>query len=218
MCIRDRPCAALTFVFLLLVPFGADFIYLLSKGMVHDLMIYAFFFCAVLPISLADRLQPLAGKAIRLTVPLAACCLSLVYFSDAIFANQFILRRDLSYNATLSTVTRMLERAVQVEGYQPGVTPVAFAGVMSDSHLYMERPGFEAINDFDFYVYSITYEQTYPWFFHMILGDPIRMADEAERMALAYSDEVLSMPVFPAEGSLKMVGKTLVIRIGERYL
>ena len=52
----------------------------------------------------------------------------------------------------------------------------------------------------------------------MILGDPIRMADEAERMALAYSDEVLSMPVFPAEGSLKMVGKTLVIRIGERYL
>lgn len=212
------PCAALTFVFLLLVPFGADFIYLLSKDMVHDLMIYAFFFCAVLPISLADRLRPLAGKAIRLTVPLAACCLSLVYFSDAIFANQFILRRDLSYNATLSTVTRMLERAVQVEGYQPGVTPVAFAGVMSDSHLYMERPGFEAINDFDFYVYSITYEQTYPWFFHMILGDPIRMADEAERMALAYSDEVLSMPVFPAEGSLKMVGETLVIRIGERYL
>ena len=65
---------------------------------------------------------------------------------------------------------------------------------------------------------SITYEQTYPWFFHMILGDPIRMADEAERMALAYSDEVLSMPVFPAEGSLKMVGETLVIRIGERYL
>lgn len=112
----------------------------------------------------------------------------------------------------------MLERAVQVEGYQPGVTPVAFAGVMSDSHLYMERPGFEAINDFDFYVYSITYEQTYPWFFHMILGDPIRMADEAERMALAYSDEVLSMSVFPAEGSLKMVGETLVIRIGERYL
>ena len=56
---------------LLLVPFGADFIYLLSKGMVHDLMIYAFFFCAVLPISLADRLQPLAGKAIRLAVPLA---------------------------------------------------------------------------------------------------------------------------------------------------
>ena len=53
------PCAALTFVFLLLVPFGADFIYLLSKGMVHDLMIYAFFFCAVLPISLADRLRPL---------------------------------------------------------------------------------------------------------------------------------------------------------------
>ena len=82
----------------------------------------------------------------------------------------------------------------------------------------MERSGFEAINDFDFYVYSITYEQTYPWFFHMILGDPIRMADEAERMALAYSDEVLSMPVFPAEGSLKMVGETLVIRIGERYL
>lgn len=89
------PCAALTFVFLLLVPFGADFIYLLSKGMVHDLMIYAFFFCAVLPISLADRLQPPTGKAIRLAVPLAACCLSLVYFSDAIFANQFILRRDL---------------------------------------------------------------------------------------------------------------------------
>ncbi|MFR5795137.1 MAG: hypothetical protein ACLUI3_05930 [Christensenellales bacterium] len=44
------------------------------------------------------------------------------HFGDAIFANQFILR-DLSCNATLSTVTRMLERAVQVEGYQPGVTP-----------------------------------------------------------------------------------------------
>lgn len=78
---------------------------------------------------------------------------------------------------------------------------------MSDSHLYMERPGFEAINDFDFYVYSITYEQTYPWFFHMILGDPIRMADEAERMALAYSDEVLSCPSSPRKVPLKWLAK-----------
>lgn len=215
------PCAALTFIFLLLIPFGADFIYLLSKGMVHELMIYAFFFCAVLPISLAERLRSLSGRLPpQLAVSLAAGCLSLAYFSDAMFANQFMTRRGLAYDATISAATRMLEQAAQVEGYQPGVTPVAFAGVMNDSHLYMERPGFESMSGFDFYphVYSITYEQTYPWFFHMILGDSIRLVSENERIALAYSDEVLSMPVFPAEGCCKMIDGTLVIRIGERYL
>lgn len=62
-------------------------------------------------------------------------------------------------------------------------------------------------------LYSFTYEATYPWFFTRIMSDSTRFVSEQERVRLIYSGEVLAMPVFPAEGSLKMIDGVLVVRL-----
>ena len=129
------------------------------------------------------------------------------------FSHQFFLRRELGYDASISLATRILERAEAIEGYEHGVTPVAFSGVVSGSHFAMERPGFESSAELDDSLYSFTYEMTYPWFFTRIISDSTRFVSEGERVQLVYSDEVLAMPVFPAEGSLKMIDGVLVVRL-----
>lgn len=44
-------------------------------------------------------------------------------FDRGIYANQMYLKKDLEYDATLSVMTRVVDRIEQVEGYIPGETP-----------------------------------------------------------------------------------------------
>ena len=205
-------CAGLLLVFLLFIPMAANFVYVLTQGMMYELMIYAFFFMFVLPAYLFDRLRTDQGF-FRFSAGAAALCFAVIYGSDTMFCHQFFLRRELGYDASISLATRILERAQTVEGYEHGVTPVVFSGVVSGSHLAMERPGFESSAELDESIYSFTYEMTYPWFFTRIINDSTRFVSEQERVQLVYSDEVLAMPVFPAEGSLKMIDGVLVVRL-----
>lgn len=205
-------CAALLLVFLLLIPLAANFVYVLTQGMMYELMIYAFFFVFVLPACLFERLRADQGF-FRFSAGAAALCLVMIYGSDTMFSHQFFLRRELGYDASISLATRILERAETIEGYEHGVTPVVFSGVVSGSHFAMERPGFESSAELDGSIYSFTYEMTYPWFFTRIISDSTRFVSEQERVQLVYSDEVLAMPVFPAEGSLKMIDGVLVVRL-----
>ncbi len=205
-------CAGLLVVFLLLIPLAANFVYVLTQGMMYELMIYAFFFMLVLPAYLFDRLRADRGF-FRFAAGAAALCFALIYGSDTMFCHQFFLRRELGYDATRSLATRILERAQAVEGYEHGVTPIVFSGVVSGSALAAERPGFETSAALDDALYSFTYEATYPWFFTRIMSDSTRFVSEQERVRLIYSDEVLAMPVFPAEGSLKMIDGVLVVRL-----
>ena len=205
-------CAALLLVFLLLIPLAANFVYVLTQGMMYEVMIYAFFFVFVLPVCLFDRLRADQGF-FRFSADAAALCLVMIYGSDTMFSHQFFLRRELGYDASISLATRILERAETIEGYEHGVTPVVFSGVVSGSRFAMERPGFESSAELDDSLYSFTYEMTYPWFFTRIISDSTRFVSEGERVQLVYRDEVLAMPVFPAEGSLKMIDGVLVVRL-----
>lgn len=215
------PAAIMTALILFLLPLGANAVYFISKGIVHTLMIYSFFFAFVLPVSLIERAiredaLPAPRKAV--CTSLVFCAFSLTFLSDVIFCNQLYLRRDLEYQSTLSLFTRVIDRAEQVDGYQPGFTPVALIGTLFDTPLFLERDGFDSFSSMlgTNNVYATTSPTDYPWYFWHILGYPFNLVSNFERDQWALREDVLAMPAFPAKGSCQMIDGTMVIRLGNR--
>ena len=219
---RCRSLSAVSVVMLILLfalmPLGANITYVISKGMVHILMSYAFFLFFVLPVSLVEQLHAEHRRIFPAIRAVLLASLSVLYLCNTAFANQFYFRRDLEMQSTLSLMSRVIDRVEQTEGYVPGETPVAFVGTLFDTPLFMNRPGFEHL----FYlrggnnVYAITYENCFSWYTQQVLGYPMRILSESERVQMAFREDVLAMPVFPEDGCCRMIDGTLVIRLGGR--
>ena len=130
-----------------------------------------------------------------------------------------MLRRNLEYESTLSLLTRVLERADSIEGYEPGVTPVVFEGALFNSPLAMQRPGFERTSTFfgSDNLYAISTEYYAPYYIRQILGHSMNV-DDSLIWPYGNREDVRAMPVFPAEGSIQMIDGVLVVHIGKQHL
>ena len=113
-------------------------------------------------------------------------------------------------------MTRVLNRVELTDGYVAGETSVVFAGNLYNSPLLFKRPGFES--SFTHTTYALTYESTYAPYFNQVLGYRVALPDEEERARFANRAAVRAMPVFPAEGSIRMIDGVLVVHIGRQQL
>ena len=115
-------------------------------------------------------------------------------------------------------MTRVIDRAEQTEGYEPGYTPVAIVGTMYDSPLVLDRPGFESLYAVNATAnnnhYATSSEEFYADYFWRILGYPFNLLGDNDRGRVAEMAVVRGMPAFPAKDSVKMSDGTLVIRLG----
>ncbi|HIS94765.1 MAG TPA: hypothetical protein IAC19_03230 [Candidatus Ventricola gallistercoris] len=141
--------------------------------------------------------------------------LGVLFVGSIIFANQVYLKKNLEFQSTLSVMTRVLDRAEQVEGYQPGATPVALVGTLEDSTLSVPHVGFEHLAALDAASgnYAMASEQDNTWYMWEILGYPCNFVSSFELSQFEEMQVVLDMPVFPAAGCCQMVEGTLVIKI-----
>lgn len=205
---------------LLLVPLGANAVSFISGGMTHVLMIYSYFFVLLLPLSLIER-RVCESVPTRRKIGACAVLLSffLLYAGNAAFSHQLMLRRHLEYESTLSLLTRVLERADSIEGYEPGVTPVVFEGALFNSPLAMQRPGFERTNTFfgSDNLYAISTEYYAPYYIRQILGHSMNV-DDSLIWSYGNREDVRRLPVYPAEGSIQMIDGVLVIHLGRQQL
>ena len=214
------PASSLGMIVLLLafMPLGANITYVISKGMVHVLMCYSFFLFFLFPISLAERLQAERLASSRAVCATLTIAFSALYLCNVTFANQLYLRRDLEMQSTLSLMSRVIDRIEQTEGYVPGETPVAFIGTLFDSPLAMARPGFEHLSGLmgSNNLYAITSEDYFPWYIQQVLGYPMQILSEPDRVQMAFREDILALPIFPEDGCCQMIDGTLVIRLGGR--
>lgn len=134
-----------------------------------------------------------------------------------VFSNQVYLKKNLESHATLSVMTRIVDRFEQTEGFKPGYTPVAFVGTLDKASISMERVGFDHLAALDAAQnrYAITSNEDMVWYSWEILGYPLSFVSYGEMARMAKLDEVRAMPSFPAEGSLKYVDDVLVIKLSE---
>lgn len=144
-----------------------------------------------------------------------AAAFGVLFVGSIIFANQVYLKKNLEFQSTLSVMTRVLDRAEQVEGYQPGATPVAIVGTLEDSTLSVPHVGFEhlAVLDAASVNYATASEQDNTWYMWEVLGYPCNFVSSFELSGLEETQAVQEMPAFPAAGCCQMVEGTLVIKL-----
>lgn len=211
----------LAVVMTLLMPLGANAVYFLTKGFAHNLMVYSYFLFFVFGIYLTEDIVQEEGHAQKSRGGVRAICVllfALTCYNHAVYANQMYVRRDLEFQSTLSVMTRVMDRAEQVEGYEPGYTPVAMVGTMYNSPLSMERPGFEHLtipkDVMNGNNYATSGEDFYPYYFWEILGYPFNFLPNDEQYAISLDPYVRSMPVFPEKGCCQMIDGVMVIKLG----
>lgn len=212
--IRGWSLALLALV-LCLMPFGMNVVYFISHGEEHYLMIFSLFLAYLFAAFLTERfLREAAPAVLHRWVRRAVCCaLGIVLFGSVVYAGQVYLKKDLEYQTTVFTLTRVADRLEQLEGYQPGETPVALLGTLEDSPLLLRRPGQEALfSDTGLWnELSVTYYETYAAFFHRVLGYSIHILSQEQ--SDAWRERAEDLPVFPAPGSCAMLDGTAVVKL-----
>ena len=228
---------------LLLLPAGMNFVCIMSKGMVHTLMVYAFVLLYVLAVALAEagccreveadekgslrggqenRQKTVSGTGIaregsflgktgsawkQVIVWAPVLC---VIWSNAVYANQTYLKKELQERALTSMMTRIVAQIEGTEGYIPGVTPVAFSGTFENSPYLQQIAGFEELRPYGMGDTTLTYVGTD----YAFLQYEVSVLMNYTRIA-ATEPEVMSMPTYPEQGSIGYVGDILVIKISD---
>ena len=172
--IRRLPPASkgLILLILALLPFGMNFVTFISKGIVHMLMNYAYFFFYVLCVMLAERVGeavPVRPAVLRAATP---ALLAGVLGVSILTANTLYMKRDLELQSTLSVMTRVLDLLEEEESYVPGETPVVLLNYLTASKVAMIRPGFEDISEFQGMrsTYADAYDRSHAWYLQTLLG------------------------------------------------
>ena len=205
------------------LPFALNLSYFLSKGVQHDLMIYCYALFYVMALFFEQRetqdVPSLPQPAARPSRARGALCagtalaLCVLLFSNVVYANGAYLKKDLEAESFDMLMARVLDRVEQVEGYVPGETPVALLGAFSESPLLGEH-AFSAYSQTGLsHRTPITYIDTYEAYFRKKLGYNLLLASDEDMRTISQSPEALSMDVFPAAGSVKMVDGYVYVRV-----
>ena len=208
-----KPGGILTAGFLILVlPFSMNFIMIIASGTVNGLMIYAYFLPYLFPLMLWDHDETprlLTLSAVSLPV------LCLVLLINIWCANTLTLKRDLEFQSTLSIMSRVLERAEDLEGYVPGETPVLIDGILNATRMTMERKGYETIRQMQgaWYTVSAAYESAMNWYLMHILGERMNLVPYRQRQKVLDTLDVSALEAYPSEKCVRIIDGYLVLKI-----
>lgn len=196
---------------LLLLPLGINFVCIISKGMEHTIMIYAFCLVYILSIRVVEyniKAQTLQKSCLPWIATLVS--IAILSWSNIVYSNQVYLKKDLQEQATLSLMTRIVYSIESTEGYVPGVTPVAFSGSFENTPSVPDMEAFQDVLPYGMGKSSLTYVGTdYAFLTHMMNVNMNLTRINGDHEA------VKQMPVYPAKGSVAFVDGILVVKIAD---
>ena len=217
----------LTLVFTLLLPLGYGIFYVMANTVEHasTVMSYSYAMVYVTVIALADLLiKKINADEIKAS---KACVFSWAAFILAILicwknyqvCNEAYFRMQIAYERVNSYYNRLVMR-MEEEGYQIG-EKYYIAGDIGDGgpaiSFYDMRH--ERYDDFEGVAteFGLMTEGVRTNFLRIYLGvtSSGNYVTEEEKIAIEGSSEYQEMPIYPAEGCVKLIGDTWVIRIGQ---
>ena len=209
----------LLIILLILLPFGINIATFLGRGAGHQLMIYSFFLLYILPIIIVENgyLEKYFSNKnlVKNLSKFKNISLVIIIVSGIIYSNQCYLKKNLEFDATLTTMNRIVDRIEQTEGYEVGKTKVAIIGNLDDSIISLKRKELDYDSVGLWWNFSITYYETYKQYFENYLGYPINIIDMKQMKKIAEKEEVKEMELFPSYESIKFVDDVLVVKIAE---
>lgn len=205
----------LILLILALLPFGMNFVTFISKGIVHMLMNYAYFFFYVLCVMLAERVGeavPVRPAVLRAATP---ALLAGVLGVSILTANTLYMKRDLELQSTLSVMTRVLDLLEEEESYVPGETPVVLLNYLTASKVAMIRPGFEDISEFQGMrsTYADAYDRSHAWYLQTLLGYRVNLVRWEVSMDYTKDPITQDIPAFPDPDCVQIIDGIAFVRL-----
>lgn len=204
-------------IYLGAVPFFANTVYILSKGLMHDTMKYSYTIVILVPLIIAINAKNhgvgISEKKLNVLTGIICTVLSLLIFSNTVFSNQAYLKKELESKSSLAIATRILDRIEMLPKFEPNKTRVCFIGqAFYNPYFVVERVKLEGkkkrITGLGNYV-SFTYSPTL--YFHSIMGINLPGCDNSK----LDKDYVDNMPLFPRLNSVQMIEEQVVVKLGD---
>ena len=199
-----------------LMPLGMNISYILSGEMVHDIMKYAFWMIYLLAIVLMiwfNNARNVADNVKKIINFLMIGCMTVIILGNIQTSNTIYLKKDLEYQATLSYMTRVIEKIEENESYIPGETPVMFVGENASGGTMNGFEEYETITGISSSS-PITFYETYEKYFKYVLNIPLNLSEDEK---IAEDERVIEMPEFPKTGSIQMIDGILVVKLESDY-
>lgn len=208
-------------VLIAILPLSMNVAHVLTGGMSHDLMFYAVWLVYLLVILTAGKAYVFAkenkcniykkGSVVLLFL------VAVILWGNVQTANAVYLEKEMEQRANASFFTRVLYEMEHTAGYTGGETPVVFVGKPDSVLTRME--GFEKYysitgNEY-YYVIGALGRGRYKNYFEYNLGNPLVIANNDVWQEMQENEEVKKLPSYPAEGSLKMIDGTLIVKLGD---
>ena len=105
-------------IILLLFPLGINAVCILSKGMEHSLMVFAFIFIYIFSVKLVEDIECNSRKKSAGIIAIVVA-LGMVSWVNAVYANQIYMKKHLQETAAISLMTRIVNDIEGTEGYVP---------------------------------------------------------------------------------------------------
>lgn len=197
-------------------PVGVNFIVIMCPdSWIYTLMVYSFVLISYVPLILLNQVPEdikkhlwlnIAKKGIAAALSILAVCYA--YQTNVNYTALYYANRQMeNYLSSMVTQVRM------TDGFTPD-KDWAFIGDIEDPLLgcYWEYEVTYGGNEITRWMLS-----RYSWreWIHNYYGYEIPVASDEKCDALAQSDTVQSMPCWPADGSIQVIGDTVVVKFQE---
>ena len=205
---------------LALLPLGMNFMQVLSPySAPTPLMKYAFVCVYLAVLLLADQADALPDPA-RLQRAALSCtalwCAGILLFS--LNTNNLLYTASAqAHRATESYATRLMTRIESCPDYEPGME-IVIVGAISPDALRADIPSYRQVAH-----YSLSADTVAPLNKHIYyylsdwLNIPVEEPAESVLMEAAASPEFAQMPLYPRDGSIRVLDGQLVVKVQETY-
>ena len=192
--------------FCILLPFAMNGMRLLNQS-VHHLMIYAFWLSYIFVYYLSVNIEK--NKLINFV---SSILLSYIVLMNIQTANACYVKKTTEKEATLSLMTRVIERIESLDGYKEGETPVVFVG--SPNEYLKSLSPFDEISTITGMGDNspMTYYGTNKMYINMIMKIPMDISDLSEFSEEIDSETIAHMESYPSKGSVKIIDGIVIVK------
>ncbi len=199
-------------LFLILLPFCINGMRLLNSY-VHMLMTYSYWLFYILIFCIAVKyMHDSKNYFPERLAAILLCCLFLLNIQTA---NACYVKKSTEQESTLSVMTRVIDKIEDLDGYEPGVTPVAFIGT-PDGYL----ASFEPFHELSLITglgsnTPISYSNVFNPYLKMIMRININVVYDSVAYDTVGYTFIQNMARFPQKGSIQMIKGIVIVKFND---
>lgn len=203
---RDKSRVALLLLLLFLVPLSVNCLYIVSAQR-HTLMLYSFVAVYILSSVSCESLMREKHHAVR---DILCAAMAVIVFCNVFYANRLYLKMKLEYENAYAFYSTLTSRIKETPGY--GEDTMVF--ITGDAHELLHESDEIDTSDLVGIMEGLINVYSRSDFLTYYAGFAPPTFDWAKWDASGAIAEVDSMPIYPYDGSVKLVDDFIIVKLG----